>query len=78
MEAKKEKKRKEKGENKDSKFIMHSGWMTVENRLLHYFLAYVICPKTNNHAQLNSTKLYLTKAMVDGIQVDWAYQIRQQ
>ena len=25
---------------KDSKFLMHSGSMTVENRLLHYFLAY--------------------------------------
>ena len=75
MEAKKEKKRKEKGEkkDKDNKFIMHAGWMTVENRLLHYFLAYVICPKTNNHAQLNSTELYLMKAMVDGIQVDWAF-----
>src|ERR1044072_5713579 len=77
MEARKEKKRKEQGQPKDSKFIMHAGWMTVENRLLHYFLAYVICPKTNNHAQLNSTELYLMKAMVDGLQVDWAYQIRQ-
>ena len=49
----------------------------MENRLIRYFLAYVIFPKTNNHAQMNTTELYMLKAIVEGKQIDWAFQIRQ-
>src|ERR1044072_4847603 len=65
------------GHDENTKFLMHSGILTVNNRLLHYFLAYIICPKTNNTSQMNITELYLLRAIVEEKQIDWAFQMRR-
>lgn len=58
-----------------SKGTMTVGILTPEDRLLHYFLTYVIVPKHSNHAQINELELQLMYAMKHHIKVNWVYVI---
>ncbi|KAF1886012.1 hypothetical protein Lal_00021291 [Lupinus albus] len=39
--------------------ILSSGYLTLEDRLIHYFLSYIILPKFPNHSQINDIELQL-------------------
>ncbi|KAF1888926.1 hypothetical protein Lal_00036639 [Lupinus albus] len=41
------------GETVKNRDILSAGYLTLEDRLIHYFLAYVILPKFSNHSQIS-------------------------
>ncbi|KAF1883305.1 hypothetical protein Lal_00030413 [Lupinus albus] len=47
------------GETVKSRDILDVGNLNLEDRLLHYFLSYVIIPKYSNHSQINDMELQL-------------------
>ncbi|KAF1860122.1 hypothetical protein Lal_00033716 [Lupinus albus] len=51
--------RKQQGYGKNVKNIdiLSAGYLKLEERLLHYFLSYVILPKFSNHSQIGDIKL---------------------
>ncbi|KAF1881532.1 hypothetical protein Lal_00021381 [Lupinus albus] len=51
------------------------GSLTVESRLLHYFIAYILVQRNTNHAQLTTHDFKLMFAIREGIQVNWPAEI---
>ncbi|KAF1863323.1 hypothetical protein Lal_00031323 [Lupinus albus] len=49
------------GETVKNRDILSAGHLKLEDRLLHYFLSYVILPKFSNHSQLMYTMKYNIK-----------------
>ncbi|KAF1866025.1 hypothetical protein Lal_00013705 [Lupinus albus] len=47
------------GETVKNMDIFSVGYLTLEDRLIHYFLSYVILPKFSNHSQISDIKLEL-------------------
>ncbi|KAF1866095.1 hypothetical protein Lal_00043523 [Lupinus albus] len=47
------------GETVKNKDILSAGYLTLEDRLIHYFLSYVILPKFSNHSQISDIELQL-------------------
>ncbi|KAF1865310.1 hypothetical protein Lal_00004684 [Lupinus albus] len=41
------------GETVKNRNILSAGYLTLEDRLIHYFLSYVILPKFSNHSQIS-------------------------
>ncbi|KAF1893081.1 hypothetical protein Lal_00041643 [Lupinus albus] len=44
------------GETVKNRDILFAGYLTLEDRLIHYFLSYVILPKFSNHSQINDNE----------------------
>ncbi|KAF1888962.1 hypothetical protein Lal_00039561 [Lupinus albus] len=57
------------GETIKNRDILSVGYLTLEDRLLHYFLTYVILPKFSNHSQISDIKLQLMYAIKFNIKV---------
>ncbi|KAF1869409.1 hypothetical protein Lal_00045272 [Lupinus albus] len=58
--------------------ILSAGHIKLEDRLLHYFLSYVILPKFSNHSQINDIELQLMFAMKYNIKINWTQMIMRQ
>lgn len=57
------------------KLFLSSKNLSVSDRMLHYFLAYVLVPKGNNYAKIGNTKMQLMFAMKRNMKINWAYVI---
>ncbi|KAF1894410.1 hypothetical protein Lal_00027107 [Lupinus albus] len=58
--------------------ILYAGYLTLEDRLIHYFLSYVILPKFSNHSQISDIKLQLMYAIKFNIKINWTKMIMNQ
>ncbi|KAF1888632.1 hypothetical protein Lal_00011406 [Lupinus albus] len=63
------------GETVKNRDILAVGNLNLEDRLLHYFLSYVIIPKYSNHSQINDMKLQLMDALKHNLDINWALTI---
>ncbi|MED6153935.1 hypothetical protein PIB30_107001, partial [Stylosanthes scabra] len=51
------------------------GLLNVEHRLLHYFLTYVLVPRSGNHGLILDKDLEIMWRMVNGQQINWVHLI---
>ncbi|MED6116146.1 hypothetical protein PIB30_097438 [Stylosanthes scabra] len=51
------------------------GLLNVEHRLLHYFLTYVLVPRSGNHSLILDEDLEIMWRMVNGQQINWVHLI---
>ncbi|KAF1866026.1 hypothetical protein Lal_00013462 [Lupinus albus] len=58
--------------------ILSAGYLKLEERLLHYFMSYVILLKFSNHCQISDTELQFMYAMKYNIKINWAQMIMRQ
>ncbi|KAF1885952.1 hypothetical protein Lal_00018493 [Lupinus albus] len=58
--------------------ILSLGYLTLEDRLIHYFLTYVILPKFSNHSHISDIELQLMYAIKFNIKINWTKIIMQQ
>ncbi|KAF1894600.1 hypothetical protein Lal_00031420 [Lupinus albus] len=66
------------GETVKNRDMLSAGYLTLEDRLIHYFLSYVICPKLSNHLQISDVELQLMYAIKFNIKINWAKMIMNQ
>ncbi|KAF1870780.1 hypothetical protein Lal_00025616 [Lupinus albus] len=66
------------GETIKNKDILSVGYLTLEDRLVHHFLTYVILPKFSNLLQINDIKLQFMYAIKFNIKINWTKMIMQQ
>ncbi|KAF1874222.1 hypothetical protein Lal_00030255 [Lupinus albus] len=66
------------GETVKNRDILSAGYFTLEDRLVHYFLSYVILPKFSNYSQISDIKLQLMYAIKFNIKINWAKMIMNQ
>ncbi|KAF1888350.1 hypothetical protein Lal_00043563 [Lupinus albus] len=66
------------GETVKNRDILSGGYLTLEDRLIHYFLTYVILSKISNHSQIIDIELQLMYAIKFNIKINWAKMIMQQ
>ncbi|KAF1889806.1 hypothetical protein Lal_00025135 [Lupinus albus] len=66
------------GETVKNSDILSAGYLTLENRLIHYFLSYVILPKFSNHSQICDIELQLMYAIKFNININWTKMIMNQ
>ncbi|KAF1894369.1 hypothetical protein Lal_00027128 [Lupinus albus] len=71
-------KQKSLGETVKNKDILFAGYLTLEERLVHYFQSYVILPKFSNHSQISDIELQLMYDIQYNIKINWAKMIMQQ
>ncbi|KAF1860193.1 hypothetical protein Lal_00040449 [Lupinus albus] len=65
------------GETVKKRDILSAGYLTLEDRLVHYFLTYVILPKFSNHSQISDIELQLMYAIKYNITINWTKMIMQ-
>ncbi|KAF1894388.1 hypothetical protein Lal_00027147 [Lupinus albus] len=58
--------------------ILSAGYLMLEDRLVHYFLTYVILPKFSNHSQISDIELQLMYAIKFNIKINWTKMIMHQ
>ncbi|KAF1891560.1 hypothetical protein Lal_00015159 [Lupinus albus] len=58
------------GETVKNRDILVVGNLNLEDRLLHYFLSYVIIPKFSNHSQINDRELQLMYALKHNLEIN--------
>ncbi|KAF1864725.1 hypothetical protein Lal_00039207 [Lupinus albus] len=66
------------GETVKNKYILNTRYLKLGDRLLHYFLSYVILPKFSNHSQISDIELQLMYAMKYNIKIYWTQMIMRQ
>ncbi|KAF1884318.1 hypothetical protein Lal_00033491 [Lupinus albus] len=66
------------GETVKNRDILYAGYLKLEERLLHYFLSYVIFPKFSNHSQICDIELQLMYAKKYNIEINWTHLIMRQ
>ncbi|KAF1885746.1 hypothetical protein Lal_00008484 [Lupinus albus] len=66
------------GETVRNRDILSAGYLTLEDRLVHYFLTYIILPKFSNHSQISDIELQLMYAIKYNIKINWTKMIMQQ
>ncbi|KAF1867997.1 hypothetical protein Lal_00042391 [Lupinus albus] len=66
------------GETVKNKDILSAGYLTLEDRLIHYFLSYVILPKFSNHSQISDIELQLMYSIKFNIKINWIKMIMNQ
>ncbi|KAF1881694.1 hypothetical protein Lal_00032165 [Lupinus albus] len=66
------------GETVKNRDILSAGYLTLEDRLIHYFLTYVILSKFSNHLQISDIELHLMYAIKFNIKINWTKMIMQQ
>ncbi|KAF1862562.1 hypothetical protein Lal_00014102 [Lupinus albus] len=66
------------GETVKNRDILSVGYLKLEERLLHYFMSYVILPKFSNHSQISDIELQLMYAIKYNIKINWTQMIMQQ
>ncbi|KAF1891438.1 hypothetical protein Lal_00017074 [Lupinus albus] len=65
------------GETIKNRDILSARYLTLEDRLVHYFLTYVILPKFSNHSQISDIELQFMYAIKYNIKINWTKTIRQ-
>ncbi|KAF1893033.1 hypothetical protein Lal_00024153 [Lupinus albus] len=63
------------GETVKNRDILAVGNLNLEDRLLHYFLSYLIMLKFSNHSQINDIELQLMYALKNNLEINWALTI---
>ncbi|KAF1865905.1 hypothetical protein Lal_00033365 [Lupinus albus] len=58
------------GKTVKNRDILSAGYLTLEDRLIHYFLSYVILPKISNHSQISDIELQLMYAIKFNIKIN--------
>ncbi|KAF1866328.1 hypothetical protein Lal_00024334 [Lupinus albus] len=58
--------------------ILFVGYLMLDDRLVHYFLTYVILPKFSNHSQISDIELQFMYAINYNIKINWTKMIMQQ
>ncbi|KAF1872100.1 hypothetical protein Lal_00012321 [Lupinus albus] len=58
------------GETVKNSDILSAGYLTLEDRLIHYFLSYIILPKFSNHLQISDIELQLMYAIKFNIKIN--------
>jgi len=48
-----------------------AGPLKVDERLLHYLIVWILCPRGTNHAQCSETELMIIYAMLNHIPIHW-------
>ncbi|KAF1891457.1 hypothetical protein Lal_00039587 [Lupinus albus] len=66
------------GETAKKRDILSTGYRTLEDRLVHYFLTYVILPKFSNQSQISDIELQLMYVIKYNIKINWTKMIMQQ
>ncbi|KAF1881754.1 hypothetical protein Lal_00031901 [Lupinus albus] len=66
------------GETVKNKDILSTGYITLEDCLVHYFLTYVILPKFSNHSQISDIELQLMYVIKFNMKINWTKMIMQQ
>ncbi|KAF1864722.1 hypothetical protein Lal_00039204 [Lupinus albus] len=66
------------GETVKNRDILSARYLTLEDRLIHYFLSYVILPKFSNHSQISDIELQLMYAIKFNIKINWTKIIMNQ
>ncbi|KAF1870651.1 hypothetical protein Lal_00026105 [Lupinus albus] len=66
------------GETVKNRDILSTGYLTLEDRLIHYFLSYVILLKISNHSQISDIEIQLMYAIKFNIKINWAKMIMNQ
>ncbi|KAF1898729.1 hypothetical protein Lal_00015472 [Lupinus albus] len=66
------------GETVKNRDILSVGYLTLEDRLIHYFLSYVYLPKFSNHSQISDIELQLMYAIKFNIKINWTKMIMNQ
>ncbi|KAF1862474.1 hypothetical protein Lal_00046570 [Lupinus albus] len=66
------------GETVKNMDILSVGYLTLEDRFVHYFLTYVILQKISNHSQISDIDLQLMYVIKFNIKINWAKMIMQQ
>ncbi|KAF1891363.1 hypothetical protein Lal_00016995 [Lupinus albus] len=66
------------GETIKNMDILSAGYLTLEDRLIYYFLSYVILPKFSNHSQISDIELQLMYAIKFNIKINWTKMIMNQ
>ncbi|KAF1858896.1 hypothetical protein Lal_00042998 [Lupinus albus] len=66
------------GETAKNRDILSPEYLTLEDRLIHYFLSYVILPKFSNHSQISDIELQLMYAIKFNIKINWTKMIMNQ
>ncbi|KAF1891579.1 hypothetical protein Lal_00042573 [Lupinus albus] len=66
------------GETVKNRDILSAGYLKLEERLLHYFISYVILPKFSNHSQISDIELQLMYAIKYNIKINWTQMIMRQ
>ncbi|KAF1864676.1 hypothetical protein Lal_00031994 [Lupinus albus] len=66
------------GETVKNSDILAARYLTLEDRLIHYFLSYVILPKFSNHLQISDIELQLMYAIKFNIKINWTKMIMNQ
>ncbi|KAF1862520.1 hypothetical protein Lal_00024421 [Lupinus albus] len=66
------------GETVKNKDNLSARYLTLEDRLIHYFLFYVILPKFSNHSQITDIELQLMYAIKFNIKINWTKMIMNQ
>ncbi|KAF1881650.1 hypothetical protein Lal_00039868 [Lupinus albus] len=62
------------GETVKNRDILSAGYLTLEDRLVHYFLTYVILPKFSNYSQISDIELQLMYAIKFNIKTSYPRQ----
>ncbi|KAF1884372.1 hypothetical protein Lal_00033548 [Lupinus albus] len=65
------------GETVKNRDILSVGYLMLEDRLVHYFLTYIILPKFSNHSQISDIELQLMYAIKYNIKINWTKMIMQ-
>ncbi|KAF1883647.1 hypothetical protein Lal_00012563 [Lupinus albus] len=63
------------GETVKNRDTLVVGNLNLEDRMLHYFLSYVIIPKFSNHSQINDMKLQLMYALKHNLEINWTLTV---
>ncbi|KAF1864744.1 hypothetical protein Lal_00039913 [Lupinus albus] len=66
------------GETVKNMDILSTGYLTLEDRLIHYFLSYVILSKFSNHSQISDIELQLLYAIKFNIKINLTKMIMNQ
>ncbi|KAF1884321.1 hypothetical protein Lal_00033494 [Lupinus albus] len=66
------------GETVKNRDILSARYLKLEQRLLHYFLSYVIFPKFSNHSQISDIELQLMYVIKYNIKINWTQMTMRQ
>ncbi|KAF1888174.1 hypothetical protein Lal_00008087 [Lupinus albus] len=63
------------GETDKNIDILVVGNLNLKDRMLHYYLSYVIMPKFSNHSQINDIELQLVYDLKHNLEINWALKL---
>lgn len=70
-----QKRKKRTGGKLHDRTFWSAGNLFIYDRLLHYFLNYIVVPRFSNHSTITGTKMQILFAMKHGVPINWDYMI---